>query len=413
MVESGILGPDDKVELLEGYVVFKMARNPPHDSAIQRILRTLYRLIPPEWDVRIQMAVELSDSKPESDFAIVRGDYATYKTRHPGPPDIGLLVEVANTSLDRDIEEKVRIYARSNIVAYWVIDVTNGVVHVFTGPSGPTATPAYADHVEIGPGGECTAHARRHRNRSDPRGGLAAVTAIEKRKAAKMSSPPALTPPLQSATVHETDPAPGVAREHRRRTTTAPSSRHRGRAWAEERHRPIRHPAGQPFPGLVGLAVAAPAVAGSPARAGRAPPEKELDKLSDDEIKQYAARLRGRARGGTSLEKLLPEAFGLVCVAAKRTLGLRPFDVQLAAGGVMHFVGLAELATGEGKTLTAALPAVLNALTGKGVHVTTVNDYLAKRDAEWIGPIYQAARLVDRRPTNADAGLAAEDRLSN
>ncbi len=121
--------------------------------------------------------------------------------------------------------------------------------------------------------------------------------------------------------------------------------------------------------------------------------EKEFDKLSDDEIKQYAARLRGRARGGTSLEKLLPEAFGLVCVASKRTLGLRPFDVQIAAGGVMHFIGLAELATGEGKTLTAALPAVLNALTGKGVHVTTVNDYLAKRDAEWIGPIYQALGL--------------------
>jgi preprotein translocase subunit SecA len=118
--------------------------------------------------------------------------------------------------------------------------------------------------------------------------------------------------------------------------------------------------------------------------------EREFEKFSDEEIKQYAARLRGRARGGTSLDKLLPEAFGLVCVAAKRTLGLRPFDVQLAAGAVMHFGGLAELATGEGKTLTASLPAFLNALPGKGVHVTTVNDYLAKRDAEWIGPIYQA-----------------------
>jgi preprotein translocase subunit SecA len=121
--------------------------------------------------------------------------------------------------------------------------------------------------------------------------------------------------------------------------------------------------------------------------------EREFEKLSDDELRQYCARLRGRARGGTSLDKLLPEAFGLVCIAAKRTLGLRPFDVQLAAGAVMHFGGLAELATGEGKTLTASLPAVLNALTGKGVHVTTVNDYLAKRDAEWIGPIYEALGL--------------------
>jgi preprotein translocase subunit SecA len=121
--------------------------------------------------------------------------------------------------------------------------------------------------------------------------------------------------------------------------------------------------------------------------------EKEHANLADDGLKQAAARLRGRARGGELLDKLLPEAFGLVCVAAQRALGLRPFDVQLAAGAVMHFGGLAELATGEGKTLTASLPAVLNALPGKGVHVTTVNDYLAKRDAEWIGPIYETLGL--------------------
>ncbi len=82
---------------------------------------------------------------------------------------------------------------------------------------------------------------------------------------------------------------------------------------------------------------------------------------------------------------VLPEAFGLVCVASKRHLGLRPFDVQLAAGVVMHQGALAELATGEGKTLCATLPAYLNALAGKGVHVTTVNDYLARRDAETDG----------------------------
>lgn len=121
--------------------------------------------------------------------------------------------------------------------------------------------------------------------------------------------------------------------------------------------------------------------------------EAEYAKLSDDELKQVAQKLRGRARGGTQLDKILPEAFGLVCVAADRALGLRPFDVQLAAGAVMHYGGLAELATGEGKTLTASLPTFLNALPGKGVHVTTVNDYLAKRDAEWIGPIYQALGL--------------------
>jgi len=103
--------------------------------------------------------------------------------------------------------------------------------------------------------------------------------------------------------------------------------------------------------------------------------------------------LKGKARGKWDLDSLLPEAFGLVSVAIQRVLGIRPFDVQLAGGAVLHFTGLVELATGEGKTVTASLPAFLNALLGKGVHVTTVNDYLAKRDAEWIGPVYQKLGL--------------------
>src|SRR5437588_12921843 len=98
-------------------------------------------------------------------------------------------------------------------------------------------------------------------------------------------------------------------------------------------------------------------------------------------------QMRGRARGGGSLERWVPEAFGLVCVAAVRTIRLRPFDVQLAGGVVLHHGAIAELATGEGKTLVAAMPTFLNALAGKGAHVTTVNDYLASRDAEWMGPI--------------------------
>jgi preprotein translocase subunit SecA len=121
--------------------------------------------------------------------------------------------------------------------------------------------------------------------------------------------------------------------------------------------------------------------------------EKKHADLSDADLKLTSQRLRGRARGGESLDRLLPEAFGLVCIAANRTLGLRPFDVQLAAGVVMHQGALAELATGEGKTLCATLPAYLNALEGKGVHVTTVNDYLARRDAETMGPIYEALGL--------------------
>jgi preprotein translocase subunit SecA len=122
--------------------------------------------------------------------------------------------------------------------------------------------------------------------------------------------------------------------------------------------------------------------------------ERQYWRLSNEELRQVSMRLRGRARGGEKLDHLLPEAFGLVCVAAWRTLGLRPFDVQLAAAVVLHDGGLAEVVTGEGKTLIAAMPAYLNALTGKGVHVTTVNDYLARRDADWMGAIYRLLGLT-------------------
>ena len=110
--------------------------------------------------------------------------------------------------------------------------------------------------------------------------------------------------------------------------------------------------------------------------------------LSEEDIRKTSMRLRGRAKGGEGLDKLIPEAFGLACSAIRRVHGFQPFDVQLAAGIVMHLGGLVELATGEGKTLCAVAPAYLNALSGKGVHVTTVNDYLAKRDADDMGPVF-------------------------
>jgi preprotein translocase subunit SecA len=122
--------------------------------------------------------------------------------------------------------------------------------------------------------------------------------------------------------------------------------------------------------------------------------EKQYLTLNDEDMRRTSMELRGKARGKFSLDKLLPQAFGLVSVSIQRVLDIRPFDVQLAAGCVMHFGGLVELATGEGKTVTASPPTFLNALVGKGVHVTTVNDYLAKRDAEWIGPVYEKLGLT-------------------
>lgn len=109
---------------------------------------------------------------------------------------------------------------------------------------------------------------------------------------------------------------------------------------------------------------------------------------SDGELKGMTAKLKDALSAGSSLEEILPEAFALVREAAKRTLGQRHFDVQLLGGMVLHHRGIAEMRTGEGKTLVATLPAYLNALTGKGVHVITVNDYLARRDAVWMGEVY-------------------------
>jgi len=118
--------------------------------------------------------------------------------------------------------------------------------------------------------------------------------------------------------------------------------------------------------------------------------EPEVELLEDSEIRTEADGLRERARNGESLDDLLPEAFALCREAARRTLGQRHFDVQLIGGMVLHDGAIAEMKTGEGKTLTATLPVFLNSLAGRPVHLVTVNDYLARRDAEWMSPIYQA-----------------------
>ncbi len=121
--------------------------------------------------------------------------------------------------------------------------------------------------------------------------------------------------------------------------------------------------------------------------------EPELELLDDAELREQADGLRERARGGESLDELLPETFAVVREVSKRTLGMRHFDVQLIGGMVLHGGSIAEMKTGEGKTLTATLAVALNALAGEGVHLVTVNDYLARRDAEWMGRIYTALGL--------------------
>ena len=122
--------------------------------------------------------------------------------------------------------------------------------------------------------------------------------------------------------------------------------------------------------------------------------EPEIQKLSDEELRGKTVEFRKRVKDGETLDELLPEAFAVVREAAKRTLGQRHYDVQLIGGIVLHKGMIAEMKTGEGKTLVATLAAYLNALEGKGVHIVTVNDYLAKRDAEWMGQVYRFLGLT-------------------
>ena len=117
--------------------------------------------------------------------------------------------------------------------------------------------------------------------------------------------------------------------------------------------------------------------------------EEDFAALSDAELRAMTDEFRQRLADGETLDDLMPEAFATVREAASRTLGQRHFDVQLMGGAALHMGNIAEMRTGEGKTLTSVLPAYLNALSGEGVHVVTVNDYLAKRDSEWMGRVHR------------------------
>jgi preprotein translocase subunit SecA len=122
--------------------------------------------------------------------------------------------------------------------------------------------------------------------------------------------------------------------------------------------------------------------------------EATTQRLSDAELKGKTAEFRARLAKGETLDDLLPEAFAACREVSKRALGLRHFDVQLIGGWVLHKGMIAEMVTGEGKTLVATLAVYLNALRGRGVHLVTVNDYLARRDAEWMRPVYEGLGMT-------------------
>eukprot|EP00252_Welwitschia_mirabilis_P010931 TRINITY_DN24620_c0_g1_i1.p1 TRINITY_DN24620_c0_g1~~TRINITY_DN24620_c0_g1_i1.p1 ORF type:complete len:1037 (+),score=240.06 TRINITY_DN24620_c0_g1_i1:99-3209(+) len=138
--------------------------------------------------------------------------------------------------------------------------------------------------------------------------------------------------------------------------------------------------------------------------------DAQMSAMSDESLRAKTSEFRERYNNGESLDFLLPEAFAVVREASKRVLGLRPFDVQLIGGMVLHKGEIAEMKTGEGKTLVAVLPAYLNALTGKGVHIVTVNDYLARRDCEWVG---QVPRFLGLKVGLIQQNMSSEQRRMN
>ncbi len=147
LVEIGVLTPDDQVELLEGWIVPKMARNPPHDSGILRTSEALRPILPRGWLIRVQAAITTADSVPEPDLAVVRGPIDRYDERHPNIDDLAMLAEIANWSVDWDRTKKLVVYALAKVPIYWIVNTKNRQIEVFTNPTGPVAKPRYRHRV--------------------------------------------------------------------------------------------------------------------------------------------------------------------------------------------------------------------------------------------------------------------------
>lgn len=145
MIEENILHETDNLELIEGYLVPKMTRKPPHDIALELTDDALRPLVPTGWRLRCQSAVTTADSEPEPDFVIVRGPPRARRGRHPQPGEIAVIVEVADSSLDYDRVHKARLYARAGVPVYWILNLQDGQIEVYENPqSPPDSDPAYA-----------------------------------------------------------------------------------------------------------------------------------------------------------------------------------------------------------------------------------------------------------------------------
>jgi len=150
MIHTGILTDDDPVELLEGWLVTKMPKIPPHRIATRLTREAIALILPAGWYVDSQEPITLADSEPEPDVVIVRGETQQYLDRHPGPQDVELVIEVSDATLLRDRTLKQRLYATAGIPIYWIVNLPDRQVEVYTAPSGPTEEPGYRQHQDFG-----------------------------------------------------------------------------------------------------------------------------------------------------------------------------------------------------------------------------------------------------------------------
>jgi Uma2 family endonuclease len=151
MIRAGILTEDDPIELLEGVLVAKMSKNPAHSTAKRLLLQALIRTLPAGWFADEQEPITTNDSEPEPDLAIIRGTPRDYNNRHPGPQDLWVVIEVAEASLRRDRGRKKRLYARAAVPVYWIVNLTDRQVEVYTDPTGPADEPDYRRQQNYGP----------------------------------------------------------------------------------------------------------------------------------------------------------------------------------------------------------------------------------------------------------------------
>jgi Uma2 family endonuclease len=148
MIRNGILTEDDNIELLDGYLVHKMSRNPLHDAGLQLFQTVVPPCLPAGWCIRMQSAITLPTSEPEPDGAVVRGNPRTYVSNHPIVRDVGMVAEIAESSLDSDRIDKGPIYAAASIPHYWIVNLIDRQIEVYSAPSGPGADPHYSQRTD-------------------------------------------------------------------------------------------------------------------------------------------------------------------------------------------------------------------------------------------------------------------------